>query len=66
MEFTDERYEEAKSLVLSGKCPCIATIQRRLQIGYNRASRIMEALVANGVLEEVATERGSSYRVAAK
>jgi DNA segregation ATPase FtsK/SpoIIIE-like protein len=66
MESADERYEEAKALVLSCKHPCIAAIQRNLLIGYNRASRIMEALVSNGVLDEFATDRGSCYRVRAK
>jgi len=46
----DEMYENAKSIVLSEKKTSISYLQRRLQIGYNRAARIVEQLEKKGVL----------------
>ncbi len=46
----DELFEEAKSIVLSERKSSISYIQRRLQIGYNRAARIVEQLENMGVL----------------
>ncbi len=46
----DELFEEAKNIVLSEKKSSISYIQRRLQIGYNRAARIVEQLETMGVL----------------
>ncbi len=46
----DELYEEAKSIVLSDKKTSISYLQRRLQIGYNRAARIVEQLELTGVI----------------
>ncbi len=46
----DELYEEAKKIVLSERKTSISYIQRRLQIGYNRAARIVEQLEMMGVL----------------
>jgi len=46
----DEMYENAKSIVLSDKKTSISYLQRRLQIGYNRAARIVEQLEKKGVL----------------
>ncbi len=46
----DELYEEAKKIVLSEKKTSISYLQRRLQIGYNRAARIVEQLENMGVL----------------
>jgi S-DNA-T family DNA segregation ATPase FtsK/SpoIIIE len=43
-------YEEAKNIVLTERKTSISYIQRRLQIGYNRAARIVEQLEAMGVL----------------
>lgn len=48
----DELYEEAKQIVLTERKTSISYIQRRLQIGYNRAARIVEQLEATGVLSE--------------
>lgn len=48
----DELYDEAKNIVLSERKSSISYIQRRLQIGYNRAARIVEQLEANGVLSQ--------------
>ncbi len=46
----DELYEDAKSIVLSDKKTSISYLQRRLQIGYNRAARIVEQLELTGVI----------------
>ncbi len=46
----DELFEEAKSIVLNEKKSSISYIQRKLQIGYNRAARIVEQLEYMGVL----------------
>ncbi len=49
-EELDELYEEAKEIVLSERKTSISYLQRRLQIGYNRAARIVEQLENTGVL----------------
>ncbi len=46
----DELFEDAKNIVLNEKKCSISYIQRKLQIGYNRAARIVEQLEATGVL----------------
>jgi len=46
----DELFEDAKSIVINEKKCSISYIQRRLQIGYNRAARIVEQLEAMGIL----------------
>jgi len=46
----DELFEDAKNIVLNEKKCSISYIQRRLQIGYNRAARIVEQLEATGIL----------------
>lgn len=46
----DELYEDAKNIVLNERKSSISYIQRRLQIGYNRAARIVEQLENMGVL----------------
>ena len=46
----DELYEEAREIVRNERKSSISHIQRRLQIGYNRAARIVEQLEAMGVL----------------
>jgi len=52
----DEMYENAKSIVLSEKKTSISYLQRRLQIGYNRAARIVEQLEKKGVLSSPNTK----------
>ncbi len=46
----DELFEEAKAIVLNERKCSISYIQRKLQIGYNRASRIVEQLEMMGIL----------------
>lgn len=49
-EELDELYEEAKNVVLTDKKTSISYLQRKLQIGYNRAARVIEQLENEGVL----------------
>ena len=51
-EDLDEMYDEARQIVLSERKSSISYIQRRLQIGYNRAARIVEQLEKTGILSE--------------
>jgi len=46
----DPLYEQAKNVVLSDNKTSISYLQRKLQIGYNRAANIIEQLEANGIL----------------
>lgn len=46
----DERYEEAKEIVINANRPTISFLQRKMGIGYNRAANIFEQLEANGVV----------------
>ncbi|MDR0408644.1 MAG: DNA translocase FtsK, partial [Campylobacteraceae bacterium] len=46
----DELFEDAKRIVLTEQKTSISYIQRRLQIGYNRAARIVEQLENMGIL----------------
>lgn len=49
-EDLDELYEEAREIVLKERKTSISYLQRRLQIGYNRAARIVEQLENTGIL----------------
>jgi len=46
----DELFEEAKQIILNEGKTSISYLQRRLQIGYNRAANIIEQLEASGFL----------------
>jgi DNA segregation ATPase FtsK/SpoIIIE, S-DNA-T family len=48
----DELYDDAKGIVRNEGKTSISYLQRRLQIGYNRAARIIEQLEQMGVLSE--------------
>jgi DNA segregation ATPase FtsK/SpoIIIE, S-DNA-T family len=50
IEDMDELYEEAKDIVLADRKTSISYLQRRLQIGYNRAARIIEQMEQRGLL----------------
>ncbi len=50
VEDLDELFEDAKKIVLNEGKTSISYLQRRLQIGYNRAARIVEQLEGMGVL----------------
>ena len=46
----DEFYDEAVHMVAKNRRVSVSSIQRRFKIGYNRASRIVEAMEAAGVV----------------
>ena len=46
----DELFEDAKEIILNEGKTSISYLQRRLQIGYNRAANIIEQLEATGFL----------------
>ncbi len=46
----DEKYEEAKLVVLEAGMASISTIQRRLKIGYNRSARMVERMAKEGLI----------------
>jgi len=51
--YTDEKYAEAEKHVRASKTGIsIPMLGRLLGIGYNRAERLMWALIANGVVFE--------------
>ena len=59
----DELYSDAEKLVKKSERICIATLQRKLLIGYNRASRLMDSLIENGVVEKKIGELGVYYKL---
>jgi DNA segregation ATPase FtsK/SpoIIIE, S-DNA-T family len=50
IEDMDELYEEAREIVLADRKTSISYLQRKLQIGYNRAARIIEQMEQRGLL----------------
>ena len=46
----DPLFEEAKALVLETQKASASMIQRRLSVGFNRATRLMEELEEAGVI----------------
>jgi len=46
----DELFDEAKKIILKEKRTSISYLQRRLQIGYNRAANIIEQMERMGIL----------------
>lgn len=50
IEEMDELYEEAREIVLADRKTSISYLQRKLQIGYNRAARIIEQMEQRGLL----------------
>ncbi len=56
---TDELFDEAIRIVLESERGSVSLLQRRLSVGYARASRMIEAMAAMGVLGEY---KGSQAR----
>jgi len=50
VEGLDELFEEAKKIILTERRTSISYLQRRLQIGYNRAANIIEQMERMGIL----------------
>ena len=55
----DELFDEAVRIVLASKRGSVSLLQRRLSVGYARASRIIEMMAASGILGEY---KGSQAR----
>ena len=55
----DEMFDEGVRIVLETQRGSVSLLQRRLNIGYARASRIIEMMAASGVLGEY---KGSQAR----
>lgn len=49
-EHVDEFYEKAVMLVIQYDRASASMLQRRLQIGFNRAARILEQMEKNGIV----------------
>jgi S-DNA-T family DNA segregation ATPase FtsK/SpoIIIE len=56
---TDELFDEGVQLVFESRRGSVSLLQRRLSIGYARASRIIEMMAASGILGEY---KGSQAR----
>ena len=48
----DELYQKAVSIVIQQQKASTSFIQRYLQIGYNRAARIIEQMEKEGIISE--------------
>ncbi|WP_240967772.1 FtsK/SpoIIIE family DNA translocase [Paenibacillus aquistagni] len=46
----DELYEQAVQIVLEGQQASASLLQRRLRVGYNRASRLIESMQTQGIV----------------
>jgi S-DNA-T family DNA segregation ATPase FtsK/SpoIIIE len=49
-EFTDALYDQAIAIVSDTRQASVSFIQRRLQIGYNRAARMVEQMERDGIV----------------
>ncbi len=45
-------YEQAKKIILLNKKPSVSLLQRKLNIGYCRASRMLDRMYLDGLLEQ--------------
>ena len=49
-ENDDPLFEEALQIIRSSKSASASFLQRRLQIGYNRAARLIETMESRGIV----------------
>ncbi|HOX11088.1 MAG TPA: DNA translocase FtsK, partial [Candidatus Moranbacteria bacterium] len=49
-DMEDERYEEAKEIILQAGKASSSLLQRRMRIGYSRAARLIDILEDRGVI----------------
>jgi len=65
----DELYEQATRIIIDTRIASISMLQRRLQIGFNRAARLIEKMEEEGIVgqyregkpREVIIPKGSDY-----
>jgi S-DNA-T family DNA segregation ATPase FtsK/SpoIIIE len=55
----DELYEEAVRIVLESQRGSVSLLQRRLEIGYTRAARLIDVMAMDGLVGEY---KGSKAR----
>ncbi|MEA2088263.1 MAG: DNA translocase FtsK [Patescibacteria group bacterium] len=53
MREDDELLKEAKKNVIEAQKASISFLQRKLRVGYNKASRLMDSLEKNGIVGPV-------------
>jgi len=46
----DEIYQQACQLIKEREYASISHLQRKLKLGYNRAARLIEAMIAQGIV----------------
>ena len=51
-EVVDELYNKAVELIITNQKASTSFVQRHLQIGYNRAARIIEQMETEGIISE--------------
>lgn len=61
----DPMLTQARAIVIQHKRPSISLVQRHLQIGYNRAARLLEGLERDGVVGPMASDGQRALLVAA-
>jgi S-DNA-T family DNA segregation ATPase FtsK/SpoIIIE len=59
LEERDDLFDEAVEIILAARRGSVSLLQRRLQIGYGRSSRIIDQMAAAGILGE---HKGSQAR----
>jgi DNA segregation ATPase FtsK/SpoIIIE-like protein len=66
MDSDDPLYEEAVELFKLTKIECgHASLQREFLIGYNRAARILERMLKDGIIERLIANYSISYQLKA-
>lgn len=51
-------YQQAVRIVLENQLASVALIQRHLKLGYSKALRLMDSMVAAGLISEEISEDG--------
>ena len=62
-DYRDPLLERAKQVAMNTPHLCVAALQRTMNIGYNRALRLMETMIDEGMVERYNTSLGIGYRL---